>query len=200
MITNLYLVSGVLLRLRRTTDMAGLGGIYREPAAVLGAGDGADLLPGRGSPVVGFSREARDCRGNVYRGRILGGGKVLGVGLLTLLSMARTWAEVSGSRPRSRDLTTPGAPLLVAIAGLSAVTLAMRSAQGRCSSSRSAPRNSCSIGTSTCARCSEAHLNVARQHLLALAWAALQGEVTLDNLLAAAPLGTPSWRYWRRAA
>ena len=29
-ITNLYLVSGVLLRLRRTTDMAGLGGMYRD--------------------------------------------------------------------------------------------------------------------------------------------------------------------------
>ena len=28
-ITNLFLVSGVLLRLRRTTDMAALGGLYR---------------------------------------------------------------------------------------------------------------------------------------------------------------------------
>ena len=28
-ITNLFLVSGVLLRLRRTTDLTGLGGLYR---------------------------------------------------------------------------------------------------------------------------------------------------------------------------
>ncbi|MNC97054.1 putative monovalent cation/H+ antiporter subunit D [compost metagenome] len=48
------------------------------------------------------------------------------VGLLTLLSMGRTWAE-SFWRPvaDARDLATPGAPFLVAIAALSLLTVAM---------------------------------------------------------------------------
>jgi hypothetical protein len=48
------------------------------------------------------------------------------VGLLTLVSMGRTWAD-SFWRPSAgaRDLATPGTPLLMAIAALSLLTLAM---------------------------------------------------------------------------
>jgi multicomponent Na+:H+ antiporter subunit D len=51
---------------------------------------------------------------------------VLLVGLLTLLSMGRTWAD-SFWRPAAdpQDLGAPGTPLLVAIAALSLVTVAM---------------------------------------------------------------------------
>ena len=51
---------------------------------------------------------------------------VLVVGLLTLLSMGRTWADTFW-RPagEARDLAAPGAPLLVAIAALSLLTIAM---------------------------------------------------------------------------
>jgi multicomponent Na+:H+ antiporter subunit D len=48
------------------------------------------------------------------------------VGLLTLLSMARTW-EDSFWRPATgtADVASPGMPLLIAIAALSLLTLAM---------------------------------------------------------------------------
>ena len=59
-ITNLFLVSGVLLRLRRTTDMTRTWRAVPESAGVLGAGDGADLLAGRCSAAVRLSRQARD--------------------------------------------------------------------------------------------------------------------------------------------
>jgi formate hydrogenlyase subunit 3/multisubunit Na+/H+ antiporter MnhD subunit len=50
---------------------------------------------------------------------------VLVVGLLTLLSMARTWADTFWTPPASADMTTPGTPLLAVIAALSLVTVAM---------------------------------------------------------------------------
>ena len=48
------------------------------------------------------------------------------VGLLTLLSMGRVWAEAFW-RPATRlqDKATPGLPFLVAVAALSLVTIAM---------------------------------------------------------------------------
>jgi len=54
------------------------------------------------------------------------GGLVLMVGLLTLLSMGRTWAaSFWGPGAEARDLAAPGTPYLVAIAALSLVTMAM---------------------------------------------------------------------------
>jgi multicomponent Na+:H+ antiporter subunit D len=50
---------------------------------------------------------------------------VLVVGLLTLLSMGRTWAESFWRPADAPDRATPGMPYLCAIAGLSLVTLAM---------------------------------------------------------------------------
>jgi multicomponent Na+:H+ antiporter subunit D len=47
------------------------------------------------------------------------------VGLLTLLSMSRTWAESFWRPAESPDLAAPGTPYLLAIAALSALTLAM---------------------------------------------------------------------------
>jgi multicomponent Na+:H+ antiporter subunit D len=55
------------------------------------------------------------------------GAMVLVVGLLTLVSMGRTWAEAFW-RPAGatvRDMSTPGTALIVAIAGLSLVTVAI---------------------------------------------------------------------------
>jgi multicomponent Na+:H+ antiporter subunit D len=53
------------------------------------------------------------------------GGLVLVVGLLTLLSMARTWTEAFWRPAEAQDLASPGGPYLVAIAALSLLTLAM---------------------------------------------------------------------------
>jgi multicomponent Na+:H+ antiporter subunit D len=126
-ITNLYLVSGVMLRLRRTTDMAGLGGLYREqPLFSMLAMVPIFSLAGV-PPLSGFLGKLAILDGAFAAGAYLLGGLVLVVGLLTLLSMGRTWAD-GFWRPaaaNANDLATPGTPYLLAIAALSLLTLAM---------------------------------------------------------------------------
>jgi multicomponent Na+:H+ antiporter subunit D len=125
-ITNLYLVSGVLLRLRRTTDMAGLGGLYRDrPVFAALAAIPIFSLAGV-PPLSGFLGKLAILEGAFGARAYWVGALVLVVGLLTLLSMARTWAGAFWApAAEPRDFGSPGAPLLVAIAALSVVTLAM---------------------------------------------------------------------------
>lgn len=125
-ITNLFLVSGVLLRLRRTTDMAQLGGLYRsQPLFAALAMVPIFSLAGV-PPLSGFLGKLAILEGTFDAGAYWVGALVLVVGLLTLLSMARTWADVFW-RPagNARDLADPGTPFLVAIAALSLVTISM---------------------------------------------------------------------------
>jgi multicomponent Na+:H+ antiporter subunit D len=124
-ITNLFLVSGVLLRLRRTTDMAGLGGIYRnQPLFAALAMIPIFSLAGV-PPLSGFLGKLAIVEGTFAAGAYWVGGLVLVVGLLTLVSMGRTWSEAFWRPAAGGDLAAPGAPYLVAIAALSLVTLAM---------------------------------------------------------------------------
>jgi multicomponent Na+:H+ antiporter subunit D len=126
-ITNLFLVSGVLLRLRRTTDLAALGGIStRQPLFAALAMVPMFSLAGV-PPLSGFLGKLAILEGTFAAGAYWVGALVLGVGLLTLLSMGRAWADSFWMPPpaTANDLATPGAPLLLAIAGLSAVTLAI---------------------------------------------------------------------------
>jgi multicomponent Na+:H+ antiporter subunit D len=125
-ITNLFLVSGVMLRLRRTTDMAGLGGLYRtQPAFSALAMVPIFSLAGV-PPLSGFLGKLAILEGTFQAGAYWVGGMVLVVGLLTLLSMGRAWADAFW-RPSAAadDLSTPGTALLIAITGLSLVTLAI---------------------------------------------------------------------------
>jgi multicomponent Na+:H+ antiporter subunit D len=125
-ITNLFLISGVLLRLRRTTDMSGLGGLYRtHPAFSVLAMVPIFSLAGV-PPLSGFLGKIAILEGTFEAGAYWVGGMILVVGLLTLLSMGRTWADAFW-RPSAAgvDIATPGRPLLIAISGLSLVTLAM---------------------------------------------------------------------------
>ena len=124
-ITNLYLVSGVFLRLRRTTDMAGLGGLYRgQPLFAALAMIPLFSLAGV-PPLSGFLGKLAILEGTFAAGAYWVGGVVLVAGLLTLLSMARTWADTFWRPAAGPDLAAPGAPDLLAIAGLSVLTLAM---------------------------------------------------------------------------
>ena len=125
-ITNLFLVSGVLLRLRRTTDMAGLGGLYRTNRCSAALAMVPIFSLAGVPPLSGFLGKLAILEGTFAAGAYWVGGLVLVVGLLTLLSMGRTWAD-SFWRPAAdaQDLAAPGTPLLVAIAGLSLVTLAI---------------------------------------------------------------------------
>ncbi len=126
-ITNLYLVSGVLLRLRRTTDMAGLGGFYRsQPLFSVLAMIPIFSLAGV-PPLSGFLGKLAILQGTFAAGAYWLGGLVLVVGLLTLLSMARVWADTFW-RPAdagTEDMAVPGTPYLVAIGALSLLTLAI---------------------------------------------------------------------------
>jgi multicomponent Na+:H+ antiporter subunit D len=125
-ITNLFLVSGVLLRLHRTTDMNGLGGLYRtQPAFSALAMVPIFSLAGV-PPLSGFLGKLAILEGAFEAGAYWVGGMVLVVGLLTLLSMGRSWVDAFW-RPAATagDMARPGAALLVAIAGLSLVTLAI---------------------------------------------------------------------------
>ena len=92
-ITNLFLVSGVLLRLRRTTNISGLGGLYRsQPAFSLLAMVPIFSLAGV-PPLSGFLGKLAILEGMFGAGAYWVGAMVLVVGLLTLLSMGRTWAD-----------------------------------------------------------------------------------------------------------
>ena len=125
-ITNLFLVSGVLLRLRRTTDMTRLGGLYRtQPAFSALAMVPIFSLAGV-PPLSGFLGKLAILEGIFEAGVYWLGAMVLGVGLLTLLSMGRTWADAFW-RPSAAesDMATPGTALLVVISGLSLVTIAI---------------------------------------------------------------------------
>jgi len=126
-ITNLFLVSGVLLRLRRTTDVAGLGGLYKSQP-VFAALAMVPLFSLAGvPPLSGFLGKLAILEGTFTAGTYWVGGLVLVVGLLTLLSMARTWAAAFWKPPAAgqSDQMTPSVPLLATISGLSLVTLAI---------------------------------------------------------------------------
>jgi multicomponent Na+:H+ antiporter subunit D len=121
----LFLVSGVLLRLRRTTNMSGLGGLYRDqPAFALLAMVPIFSLAGV-PPLSGFLGKLAILEGTFSAGAYWVGGLVLVVSVLTLLSMGRLWAESFWRPGEAPDLAPPGAPYLLAIAGLSVLTLAM---------------------------------------------------------------------------
>jgi multicomponent Na+:H+ antiporter subunit D len=125
-ITNLFLVTGVLLRLRRSTDLARLGGLARSQPLFSALAMVPIFSLAGVPPLSGFLGKLAILEGTFGAGAYWLGGVVLFVGLLTLLSMARTWAD-GFWRPagEARDLATPGTPLLAASASLGLLTLAM---------------------------------------------------------------------------
>jgi multicomponent Na+:H+ antiporter subunit D len=77
-------------------------------------------------PLSGFLGKLAILEGTFAAGAYWVGALVLVVGLLTLLSMARTWADSFWrSAGEAKDLAAPATPFLVAIAALSLVTMAM---------------------------------------------------------------------------
>jgi multicomponent Na+:H+ antiporter subunit D len=125
-ITTLFMASGVLLRLRRTTDIAALGGLYKDQPLFVGL----IMIPmfslAGVPPLSGFLGKLAIVRGTFDAGAYWVGAVVLGVGLLTLLSMARVWGDAFWAPPTTgRDMMHPGPALLVVVAALGALTLAM---------------------------------------------------------------------------
>ena len=123
-ITNLFLVSGVLLRLRRTTELTGLGGLYRQQPLFSALAIVPIFSLAGVPPLSGFLGKLAIVQGTFEAGAYWIGGLVLLVGLLTLLSMGRMWAAAFWAPPsHDTETTTAGTPLLIVIAALSVVTL-----------------------------------------------------------------------------
>jgi multicomponent Na+:H+ antiporter subunit D len=125
-ITALFFVSGLLLQLRRTTDLGALGSLYRDhPGTALLAMIPLFSLAGL-PPLSGFIGKVAVVQGTFGAGFYVTGAVVLTVGLLTLVSMARLWDEAFWKpAPRPAVAPTPAPPLMVPVAALSLLILGM---------------------------------------------------------------------------
>jgi multicomponent Na+:H+ antiporter subunit D len=124
-ITNLYLVSGIFLRLRRTTELAALGSIYRErPLVAVLAMIPVFSLAGV-PPLSGFIGKLALLRATFDVGAYWTGAVILIVGVLTLVSMARLWDESFWKPAPHQDRAPLHRPVVIPIALLSAVTVGM---------------------------------------------------------------------------
>ena len=129
-ISTLFLVSGLFLRQRRTTDLNALGGLYRsQPAVACLALIPLFSLAGV-PPLSGFVAKVGVITPMLVGGQYLLAAVTLCVSLLTVLSMARLWEEAfwkpapvasSASALHSRLAL----PILAPIAFLAGLTLAL---------------------------------------------------------------------------
>jgi len=97
-ITTLFLLSGLFLRQRRTTDLSALGGLYRSQPAIAYL----SLIPlfslAGVPPLSGFIAKLAVLAPMFAAGQYIVGAVALCVSLLTVLSMARLW-EASFWKP-----------------------------------------------------------------------------------------------------
>ena len=199
-ITTLFLVSGLFLRQRRTTDLAVARRAVSNAAGRRRARDGAAVLAGGRAAAVGIHRQAWRSSPPHSRGRTTGLAAVaLAVSLLTLLSMARVWEEAFW-KPAPTGVgwrRALGAADARADRGPGRVSPSRsRSRLDRCSSCRGAPRSSCSTPTSTCGRCWEEGERAARQHSARAGLGGAAGRVLAGHAgdRPRARLRHPAWR------
>jgi len=125
-ITGLFLVSGLFLRIRRTTDLAALGGLYRtQPAVAALAMIPLFSLAGV-PPLSGFIAKLAIVTAAIEVGRYGLAFIALAVSLLTLLSMARCWEEAFWKpAPGGIQTAAIGRGLLAPILALAILTLGL---------------------------------------------------------------------------
>jgi multicomponent Na+:H+ antiporter subunit D len=124
-ITNLYLISGIFLRLRRTTEFSALGSILREYPWVA-AISAIPLFSLAGiPPLSGFIGKLALIRATLAAGACWTSATILVVGVLTMISMARLWDESFWKPASEPDKTSMSWVMLLPIAGLAAITLAI---------------------------------------------------------------------------
>jgi multicomponent Na+:H+ antiporter subunit D len=129
--SNLFLVGGLVLRLRGTTDLKALGGLYGARPLLSGIFLVTALSLAGIPPAGGFFAKLGLIRAGIDAGDFLTVGAALGVGILTLLSMTKIWNEAfwkeapaeapPPASPAVRERFLLGAPA----AALAAATLAM---------------------------------------------------------------------------
>jgi len=136
-ITGLFLVSGLFLRMRRTTDLASLGGLYRTRPAVAALAMIPLFSLAGVPPLSGFIAKLAIVTAAIEVRRYGLAFVALAVSLLTLLSMARSWQEAfwkpapggAPAAPISRTLLAPILALAILTLGL---TVAAEPVFGRC--------------------------------------------------------------------
>jgi multicomponent Na+:H+ antiporter subunit D len=129
-ISTLFLVSGLFLRQRRTTDLHALGGLYRAQPAVAALA----LIPlfslAGIPPLSGFVAKVAVVAPMLGTGQYALAAVALGVSLLTVLSMARLWEEsIWKPSPVPAPASVPqarlGAAIVAPIAFLAALTVGL---------------------------------------------------------------------------
>jgi multicomponent Na+:H+ antiporter subunit D len=124
-ITNLYLISGIFLRLRRTTHFSELGSMFRKhPLAAILALIPVFSLAGL-PPLSGFIGKLALVRATLEASAYWTTAIILVVGVLTLLSMARLWDESFWKPAPNQERSPLTSVVLIPIACLSAITLVM---------------------------------------------------------------------------
>ena len=138
-ISTLFLVSGLFLRQRRTTDLHALGGVYRsQPAVACLALIPLFSLAGI-PPLSGFVAKVAVVAPMIGGGQYLLAAVALCVSLLTVLSMARLWEESFwklAPMPASSSVPQPrlGLPIVAPIAFLVVLTIGLTALAGPVSS------------------------------------------------------------------
>lgn len=130
-ITNLYLVAGVFLRVRRTTELAGLGAFYRTHPVVAGLAIVPMFALAGVPPLSGFIAKVALVQAAFEHGLHWVGVLLLVASLLGLLSIARLWNESfwAGAAPDA-DEARPRWQQLAPIAGLALLSLLISVAGG----------------------------------------------------------------------
>ena len=130
-ITTLFLLTGVFLRQRRTSDLASLGGLYQtHPSVALLAIVPIFSLAGV-PPLSGFIAKLGIVGAALEGPNYWVAGVALAVGLLTLLSMARVWDEAFWKAGPTESKASAPSPLMLApIAALACLTIALSVAAG----------------------------------------------------------------------
>jgi multicomponent Na+:H+ antiporter subunit D len=124
-ITNLYLISGIFLRLRRTTDLSALGSIYRDYPWV-GVISMIPLFSLAGvPPLSGFLGKLALVRATLAADAWWTSGVILVVGVLTMISMSQLWDQSFWKPSSGPDKSTMSRVMLLPIAGLAAITVAI---------------------------------------------------------------------------
>ena len=138
-ISTLFLVSGLFLRQRRTTDLDALGGLYRsQPAVACLALIPLFSLAGI-PPLSGFVAKVAVVTPMIGAGQYVLAAVALCVSLLTVLSMARLWEE-SFWKPAPSPPSSPvhqhriGARIVAPIAFLVSLTIGLTALAGPVSS------------------------------------------------------------------
>ena len=124
-ITNLYLIGGIFLRLRRTTNFAALGSIMRDYPYVAAISMIPIFSLAGVPPLSGFIGKLALIKATFEAGAWWSGATILVVGILTIISIARLWDQSFWKPSSEPDKTTMSQVMLIPIAGLAAVTIAI---------------------------------------------------------------------------